>query len=210
MMAPPSSRPRLAALDPAVVATDVEVRIKDHVASLIMKTDLGAPFSITWSEPTSLGWTVRLLVGYAQRGLAATDWPDDACARDAMLDVVSALYSSAGDATFGAGAIDRLDALDDGDMDDPISVVLVAAWGRHQIAAGERVGPAELGALASITPHMVRELARRGEIRASGERTWSVTAREARRWLAARGVPGFARGAREISDRGPRGSRPRA
>lgn len=180
-------------LDPAAIARAVVLRAQEHVCQLIMHIDLGLAWSIPWTDPpeaSHLGHTVRLLTGYAQRGLRATDWPHDGCARDAILDVVSTLYTHAGDEEIGAGVIDRLDEC--ADLDDPLDVVLVAGWGRHQIAAGESVTPAELAALAGLTPNGVRDLARRGELRATGENRWRVSAREAARWLASRGVDGFA------------------
>jgi len=179
---------RLRDLEPRAVADQVLTRIREHVASIIMRTDLGATWTWPESGHESLRWTVQLLVGYAQRGVEATDWPDDASARDAILDVVSALYTRAGDDQIGAGVLDRIDDLAD-DPSDPIDVVLLAAWCRCQLAAGEQVTIAELAALTSRAVSSVHSAAQRGQLRIRSESRGRGVARrvsavDARAWLA--------------------------
>lgn len=188
-MAPPTDKPRLKNLDPERIADDVVRMVQDHVASLILAIDMGASVP-RYEGPPSLRWTVVLLTGYAQRGLAATDWQDSGCAADAMLDVCSALYSQAGRPSFGAGAIDE-----ELDADDEIGTVLLAAQARIRIDQGDDVPVRELAALASLSVSQVRELGRVEELAvkpgAGGRNQAYVLARTARRWLGARGIEGL-------------------
>ena len=130
-----------------------------------------------------------MLCCYAQVGLDATDWEDDAMAADCIMSVCSPLYSQAGNrGTFGIGDIE--DATDGADVpDDALGLVLVGAWARMQIGThGGTVTARELAVLAGISAHHVRLLARQGELTISDGR---IERADARRFLGARGVKGF-------------------
>lgn len=188
-MAPPTDKPRLKNLDPERVADDVVRMVQDHIASLTLMLDMGARMP-AYEGPDQLRWTVMLLTGYAQRGLAATDWPDSGCAAGAMLDVCTALYSQAGRPGIGAGAIDE-----ELDADDEIGTVLLAAQARIHIVQGDDVPVRELAALASLSTWQVRELGRTGELAVQpgggGRQQAFVRAKMARRWLSGRGIEGL-------------------
>lgn len=181
-MARPTSAPRLRTLVPQDVAAEVVQLVTDHATTLLLAVDPSA----TWSLPsaTALRWTTQLLVGYAQRGLPATDWPHHGAAADALLDVCSALYSCAGrPGDFDLGSID-----DEVDPSEPIGIVLLASSARIRIDKRERVPVRELAAVAGVDPDHVRLLARKGELEVvEGE----ARAKEARQWLSGRGVEGL-------------------
>lgn len=173
---------RLTSLVPSEVAEQVVGLVLDHASSILLAVD----HSATWSAQGhgGLRWTVQLLTAYAQTGLTATDWPSDASAHDAMLDVCEALYSTAGEPDFGGGDLDRLH--DEADPATPIGIVLLAAHCRMTLASSPRkaVTVRELAALAGITREAVH---RQDALHVEGG--W-VPGADARRWLAARGVAG--------------------
>jgi hypothetical protein len=81
--------------------------------------------------------------------------------------------------------------LDDADLDDPLALVLVAAWARVQLADGEALTVRQLGALAGLDASVIRKMNKDGEITLTGIRPCVADAAEARRWLGARGVKGL-------------------
>ena len=181
-MSRPASTPRLRDLQPDAVADEVVQLVVDHVTRLVLAVDLSATWQVQ-PEACQLRWTTQLLVRYAQRGLAGTDWEDHGCATDALADVCAALYSQAGvPGTFGAGPLEE-----DADPETAIGVVLLAAHARVRMSRRERVPVRELAALAGVAPDHVRLLARQGELTVEDAR---VRPADARRWLAARGVEG--------------------
>jgi hypothetical protein len=186
-MARPTNAVRLRDLTPQSVGDDVYRLVQDHVTSLLLALDPSAVWK-TSPETSTLRWDTQLLVGYAQKGLPATDWPDHGCALDALQSVCAALYSQAGDpGTFGVGALET-----EADPDSAIGVVLLAAHARQRISpryAREPVPVRELAALAGVDPGHVRLLARQGELAVEDGH---VRPAEARRWLSGRGVEGFA------------------
>jgi hypothetical protein len=186
-MAPKPEKPRLANIDPAMFGESVQRTVLDYLHRRAI--DVGALLQEGAMGPSTLAHTAMLLCGYAQYGLRATDWPNDGCCQDALIEVMAALYSHAAErGTFGGGA---LDVAEDVDPDDDTGVVLLAANARQTIMIGVSMTPAkQLAALAGIGVDRVWELIRSGELR--GEWRSGVPAVEAGRWLAARGVPGFA------------------
>lgn len=182
-MARPSSTPRLADLNPDELADEIVRMVEDHVVSQIMRLDMTA-IPPKFDGPPELRFSARLLVAFAQVGLRATDWPEVACAMDAIQSVCEALYSCAGEPTFGGGILDTKDL----DPREPIDIVLLAAHARVRIAERGRVPVRELACLAGVDPDHVRLLGRKGEIEiVDGE----VRSAECRRWLTARGVEGL-------------------
>lgn len=176
---------KLLALSSDDIAAEVERRVVDHLHRLAL--DAGAEVHAEATLGT-LRAEARALTLYAQRGLPVWDWTDSGMAADGLLSVLSALYSRAADADIEHTAIDVVDDLD---PSDEIALVLVAAAARIRIDRGEPVTARELGALAGIGAYAVRHHLRSGELRATDERPARVPAEDARRWLAARGVPGF-------------------
>lgn len=199
----PTDKPRLSQLDPRAVAEEVAGLVANHVAALLFTLDPGAQWTCPAGAGSSLGFTTALLTDWAQRGTNGEEWTTG-MALDGMQAVCEALYSQAGvPGTFGVGELDRPepdtddDPMADADPESTIGVVLLAANGRCSIAQGEPVTAAELGALADMTAVSVRALARAGELAIDLDtRPAVVAAKDARRWLAARGVPGFAPAAR--------------
>lgn len=178
-MSRPAATTRLAALDPRTVADDVQRQCADHLARLAFA--LG--YDARDSSPSNLHPEVAALVEFAQRG-RAWDWTDSADAWDAAATVCAALYSSPADGT-SAGEL-RGDA----DPSTPIGTVLVAIHARVLLDGDRPLTARQLAALGSVDAQHVRLLARNGELRARDD--GSFTAREARRWLGARGVEPYA------------------
>lgn len=75
-----------------------------------------------------------------------------------------------------------------GDLDTAFDVVMFAAWCRRLLNAGFDVTTKQLAALSSMAHGSVKIAGTRGSLKISRGR---VNNAEARRWLAARGVPGF-------------------
>lgn len=145
-------------------------------------------------DGTDLAVTVAALTEYAQRGAPVWDWTDDDMAADAVHDVVSTLAT---DALGTEGALGEVLLGHADRATDPLRLVLTAAWARVQIARNEPVTAAQLGALAGLHPARVRALRGAGEVpgwegEGNGRGAAPCPARVARRWLAARGVAGFA------------------
>lgn len=65
---------------------------------------------------------------------------------------------------------------------------LTEAQAREDVEAGRPLSSSQLAMLASLSPRAVQALVASEEIKAGKD---GVPAKEARRWLAARGVPGF-------------------
>lgn len=201
-MAPPrtSSAPLLRDLDPEAVAADVCGRVVDHLHSLAMRLTpamlhLEGLDADRAGAGSDLWFTTRMLTLYAQRGLPVFDWESSGEAADACLDVFSALYSSAGDPHPGGGITE---AAEDVEPDDAIGVVLLAAFARIKIDQRGPLVARELAVLSGLALRGVQKLIAAGEIAAKpdSERAHPlmlVRPAEAKRWLAVRGVPGFAR-----------------
>lgn len=137
------------------------------------------------TEPGSfsqIGVTAADLWRYAQTG-DTSDWGDDSGALDAIQSIAEAVYSPA-IGTFGVGEL-----LDDSDPTTVVGVVLRAAHARYRIESGHAVTCAHLAAAASLALRTVRADATAGRLVVSGRD--QVSAEEAQRWLAERGVPGY-------------------
>lgn len=183
---------RLADVDPRAVAAAAVRTVLDHLHRQAMRLDptwiLAVP---EHAGALGLRPTVEALALYAQRGLPVWDWTDHGMAADGLLDVVAALYATAADDLRGVETpLDVADDLDPGD--DALALVVVAAGARVRLDRHEPLSARELAVLGGITAHGVRDLMRRGELPATAERPARVHPMDARRWLAARGVPGIA------------------
>jgi len=188
----PSSALRLADLDPREVANEVVGMLCDHLSrQALFALHPGHEFRLpaeTAYGGTQLGFTAALLTLYAKTGRAG-DWEDDAgCAVDGIQSVCEALYSQAGvPGTFDIGALSDQHP---GIPEEPIGLVLVGAHARVKLSSPAEPGvtPRELAVLAGVTDHQIRHLARAGELELEDG---IVPRKAARRWLGARGVPGF-------------------
>jgi hypothetical protein len=123
--------------------------------------------------------TVLDLAAYAISGNGL-----DAPVQEYLVSLIPLWSSVAG----GATDIDGLQA--EADPETPLGLVVCAAVARELLELGRSISAVQLAALACLSATQVRQLARSGElVLDDGE----IAAKEARRWLGARGVPGFAR-----------------
>jgi hypothetical protein len=197
---PPPTTPRLANLNPAAVAGEV-VRLVvgplEHHGGKLRPTrragvedpqnDLGALAN------TDLGLKVQDLTLYAQTGELG-NWDDLTGPHDAVQDVCTALSPTVGDpGSFGLGDLAELD--ETANANTPIGVVLVAAWARVSIADGNAVTIPGLAALTGVSRLQVEHLVTAGELEPldPSSQPRRFKAEEARRFLEARGVPGFSK-----------------
>jgi hypothetical protein len=184
-MAPPTKLPRIASITPQQAAEYATELLSGHIARLMMHLDPG----IVWRAPepaaSSIGFTTALLTEYARTG---RDPEGPGLVRDRIQDICSAIYSQAGrPGTFEAPDLEV--AVDAGEPTDVLSVVIVAAWARLGLEEGRALTKRELAVLASLSLRQVRALAASGEIACAED--GRVPAKEARRWLRARGVAGM-------------------
>lgn len=187
-MSKSETRPVLAGLDPQRIGYGIGEIVLKHIRWLAALA--GVPPETRY-RPEAIAFDGARLCEYAQRGPSTDpEWTHND-AIGALETVCTALYSRAVDRKIESHASLALDALPEGALEDPIAVVLIAAHGRYKIHAGDSVSAAELAALAGLSPRMVRHLASKGEIEATGERVWRVRPKDARRWLAARGIEGL-------------------
>lgn len=184
-----TTRPRLATIDPATLAADVDERLVRYLGRLAVPLSPGLTLHVGHHGQSDMALTVSALVTYAQRGLPVWDWDTHGEARDGVQSVVSTLYACPADTSI-VGPLAETD-LDDADLDDPLALVLVAAWARVQLADGEALTVRQLGALAGLDASVIRKMNKDGEITLTGIRPCVADAAEARRWLGARGVKGL-------------------
>jgi hypothetical protein len=208
--------PRLADLDPAALGADAVGRVLRRLERLAIPLSPGV--ALRWDggpDPdarrplppspaaSGLAMTVADLCRYAQRGVGAgsgLDWPDETCAGDALMEVGEALWSrpvDEGESDSG-WTVDELRAAlrADGEPADPVRLAVGCALARWLVYGGRPVTTGELAALAGVTRGLVQQLAAAGEVATAVEvegraRVAYVAADEARRWLAARGAPGW-------------------
>ena len=172
-MAPPTTAPRLAAIDPDALARATVAALRAHVEAIA--TPLQPAFRVTLAPmprpddvppaddlETHLGQTVRHLAHYACTG-APGDWqPTEGDVEDAIAEVLRSAVAPS----------------------PALSLVVDAARGRATIARGEAVEARALAALAGLSATQVRALGRARDL--PGE--LPLTAAEARAWLSGRGV----------------------
>lgn len=193
---------RLADLDPVTVGREAARRVCERVTRLAFRLSPGVTAALSATNDaalaaTDLALTVTALTEYAQRGLPVWDWEDDAMVADAMHDACGDLVGGVIESTDEGGDAALRAVLLDGDetSNDPLRLVLTAAWARVTLARGDDVTPAQLGALAGLHPSRVRALRAAGEIRGwtsegTGRAATPCPSKAARVWLAARSVSG--------------------
>lgn len=204
-MAPPSSKPRLAALTPDTLGAEVALELWHEIerrtyklqpALLVAPTRMvvpelpaGAPEGTPPPKPYIEALSgERLAAALAETDLAWT--VGDLCRyaqTGAMGDWedTSDVLEVADEIADALGS-SRAELAADDDRD--IGLVMAGALARVDLAAGESVTAHQLGVLAGVDPQHVRLLARQGEIAIEGG---EIAADEATRWLGSRGVPGF-------------------
>ena len=169
--------PKIAELDAKTLAREV---IQDALARVNRTLFAVAPMSdyrLTGPDHRAIdtenvtistgGEAIVRLVEYAQRGA-----PIDASVQEYAIT----LMDFAGDA---------LDDATSPSPTTPLGAVLSAALGREALEAGRPISTTRLAILAGVSPQYVRKLVSSGELVASES---EVKAKEAKRWLAARGV----------------------
>jgi hypothetical protein len=179
---PKSAGVTLADITPEALAKEVEQAIARQINR--MSFALGPAYSYMSQHKngsfTQIGVTCADLLAFAQKGDCA-DWGDPAGAVDAIQSVCEALYSQA-----GVGEVELSELVSDTTPETTYGVVLRAAYARHQILAGEDVTGGQLAALSGLSVHGLRHLRDVGEITFAQRDT--ITAGEARRFLASRGI----------------------
>lgn len=186
----------LASLTPATVGTAAAEALQRHVGRLVVPLAPGVRLTLDPPQgDTDISLTVASLCAWAQTGELG-DWTDHEDAADALLTASDALYASplrpwqGGDLEAMGDAV----ALARDESPDPVRLVLACALSRLRVCRGEPVTVSELARLAGVTDGRARQLVTAGELRATagtGTAPSTVTAREARRWLAARGLRGW-------------------
>jgi hypothetical protein len=185
---------RLAELDPTAVAREALSTILDHLADYVVPLMPSGEVRIIGTAEqlaaeSTIGPEVSALTLYAQRGLPVWDWETTGEVSDALNGALAALYGSPmgrdslGPIIAGGEAHDVV-----GDPDSAVDVVILGAWGRWRLDDGEPVHARDLAVLGGITHARMKSLGSAGEITIT---KGMVEAKEARRWLGARGVPGF-------------------
>lgn len=186
-------------LDPDALGADAAARVLRRLSRLVAPLSPLALHTRGEAAESGLAWTVAQLTRWAQSG-ALGDWEDHRDAADALLTVGEALWSrpvDEEDASHGWSVADLRAALaGDDEPSDPLRLAVGAAVARWLVCEGEPVTTGELAALAGISGDGVRQAIKREQLAATTERDGRtsrslIAAEEARRWLAARGAPGW-------------------
>jgi hypothetical protein len=177
-MAPPTTAPRLRDLDPRAVALSVAQQALDHIVNLSMQL-ISVHTIPQLSEPeyTEIYRVVRVLCGYA-RG----DHALDSSVHEYLISLIPLWQAPVGEVD-----VDLL--AEETDLHTELGLVIRGALAREKLAGSHALNTADLAALGGMAQPAVALLLRQGEIR--GERSdegWRVRAKEARRWLSARGA----------------------
>lgn len=174
-----SAGPRLSDLSPDAVAAEVWGWVQGHVGRLLMHGEVPPT---TWELARMAVHAVATLTHWAQHGGEL-----DATPAEYLQSVAELLWTAAHPDVYSS--VDTIGE-DRDDASRAINVVIRAALARDRIGGPPgRVPLHWLAALASIPYSSLRTYVARGELEAvRGE---GVRCSDARRWLEARGVPGF-------------------
>ena len=187
LVAPPSSKPRLSALTPDGVALEVALAAfhytQDMVQALLAPAYAGARMhgrecAEDLCTRTHIYLDVRVLAAYAINGTGSP-----AAVANAWAALVP-LWASVS----GRGLDERELRVSGGDLDTPLGLVVCAASARELLAQDQPISAVQLGALAGLSATQIRVLSRKGDFMLLAGKAAPY---EARRWLVARGVPGF-------------------
>ena len=181
-MTRPSSM-TLASIDPAQLARDVADAVIGHIHHVAFSVGL----TCQTMGPCDIEFSVRVLAHYAVHGGEL-----DAPVQEYLISMLP-IWSRASDGTaVTTPEYDDPDTVDSTRWLGQLVLVMRAAEGREAIAEGQDVGPAELAILGGVSSRHVRHLLRGGEIAGEDDgRRWSISAEEARRWLATRDGSGL-------------------
>lgn len=192
-MAPPSTRPRLSALDPDDVALEVALAVFHHTQELVQSL-LAPAYAGVADEPhvealcrqTHIYAGVRRLAAYAMTGMGGPD----------VLSSVEPLLARLSTSVCCDRAVGSRSFQDGVEHASVLNAIICAATARDLLAADETLDAEQLAALGSVSATHIRWLSRSGEL---AMRDGLIAADEARRWLATRQVPGFTRTAEAVS-----------
>ena len=185
--------PRLGSLSADVVALDAArrcfVRAKRLCAQLgpIAELESGVRDEALVSTPVYR--QIQRLHAWAQGGVGELEVVERALLEvlAGLLTRVSSLAANPSPEEFLAEVSER----------DPIGVVCLAAWARLEVARGHRIDGRSLAALAGLSQTHVRTISRAQGLKPATTPTSQVgtlyEASEVRRFLAERGVAGFAK-----------------
>lgn len=130
----------------------------------------GKPIDVTNVAGSVAGSAVVVLTRYAQTGAGL-----DAPVQEYCISLIPV-------------APEALDEQGDPDPKTPLGLVVTAAIARERIVDGLSVSTSALAILAGVTPGYIRQLVANQELPATKN---EIAAKDAARWLGARGVPGF-------------------
>lgn len=185
---------RLSELDPSKVAGMTEFRLQATAALLVERLGLGelrrASRDGEGSRPAA---AARRLALYAREGLPPDVKPKAGARamRGECLALAALLWARAIDE--GVSAIDPVEG-PEGDLADPLTLVLVASWARAELATGGGLTARQLGALAGVDARSVRRFGQELALSADERGRLVATPERATSWLQARGVRGLTEG----------------
>lgn len=188
-MARPTATLRLADIQPDALSAAITEAMAHHVTRLAVPLSPGMTVHLDGPHGDSgVGLSAADLARYA-RGEGGLDSTVEDYAVKLVPLLASPLAPVSGPlppilTRWLAGQVDA-DDLDPDSLEDRLALVIMAALGREALEGGEPVSVGQLAVLSGVSPDHVRLLARRGEIAVEGGR---VSAEEARRWIAGRGV----------------------
>ena len=186
---------RLAALNPTALAADADARARAYLARL-WGAQANRPLSPPGGDVEDVGAllaagarVVTILAQYAKTGeLPKGQSTIEPCVEALGWAVVGAQQGKVSPEAVRAVLAGKSPTTDD------LHFAIGCAAVRGLIARGQPVNTSELAALADVSPSFVRQEKLGGKLEvelATEPLRHVVTAAEARRWLASRGVPGF-------------------
>ncbi len=163
------------------MAFDVCDAVLEHTVRLVrsLGADALTPTedSVRLASTGPLGLAVQRLVSYAQTGSI----DPTLSAEDALKQVCFVLF-----ANVTADPPDVSNGLPVGvSADTAIGVALIGAYARLKLGRDEGLSTRELAALSSLSIRQIQQLIAGAKLAATGS---NVSAKEARRWLGARGI----------------------
>ena len=177
-MAPPTKFARLNQIDPEALAQSVHEAIERQITKLAFALS-GDGLRLTGIPQIKL--SVTDLARYAQ-GVEGLDAP----VQEYLISIAPPVWTRAADSgSYETKEFDEADPdkLLPGEWLDELVLVMRAAVAREKLDQGESLTPAELAILASASAIAVRALCRDGEIRATNDDGWKISAEECRRYI---------------------------
>jgi hypothetical protein len=201
-MAPPATNPRLNDIDPDTVALDLAslflAKATMLVSGLLSPAYGLAPLLTDQSSEDDLLRSTELYRALKRVSLYAVCGVELDAPLDDYIHRLLPLYLVLPQSREALGRPGSDDSSEEREPETQFGVVIAAARAREKLAAGRGLATAELAVLASIGRRQVQHLIDAGEIKGrlstkehrEGPRggAWVVPAKEAARWLEARGV----------------------